>query len=98
LYSQKLQLALSVLNKWGAGLIRPINSSSGVNMQISVKSWKTAAQLCSEARELGIITVPINTYTETPEEATATLIFYYNQIPLEKIEEALRELMEKWKA
>jgi GntR family transcriptional regulator/MocR family aminotransferase len=95
LYSQKLQLALSVLNKWGAGLIRPVNSSSGVNMLIGVKSGKTAARLCAEARELGIVTLPINTYTETPEEATATLIFYYNQIPLDKIEEALQELISK---
>ena len=97
LYSQKLQLALSVLNKWGAGLIRPINSSSGVNMLIGVKSGKTAAQLCAEARDLGIVTLPINAYTETPEEATATLIFYYNQIPLEKIEGALQELISKWR-
>lgn len=97
LYSQKLQSVLSFLNKWGAGFIRPINSSSGVNMLIRVKSKKTAALLCQEAQELGISTLPITTYTEAPAEAAATLIFYYNQIPLEDMEAALKSLIDKWK-
>ncbi|HYE67722.1 MAG TPA: PLP-dependent aminotransferase family protein [Anaerovoracaceae bacterium] len=97
LYSQKLQSVLSFLNKWGDGFIRPINSSSGVNMLIRVKSKKTAALLCQEAKELGISTLPITTYTEAPAEATATLIFYYNQIPLKDMEPALKSLIEKWK-
>lgn len=97
LYSQKLQVVLSVLNKSGADFIRPINSSSGINMLISVKSKKSFAQLCREARELGISTLPITTFTEAPSEATATLIFNYYQIPIDKIEPALKELIEKWK-
>ena len=97
LYSQKLQLALSVLNKWGAGFVRPVNSSSGVNMLISVKSNKSAEQLCREARELGISTLPVAAFTGAPEEAAATLIFYYNQIPLNEMENALRGLLEKWR-
>ncbi len=97
LYSQKLQTALSTLNKWGSGFIRPVNSSSGVNMLISVKSKKPAALLCQEAQELGISTLPIATYTKAPAETTATLIFYYNQIPVEEMEPALKGLIEKWK-
>ncbi len=97
LYSQKLQLALSALGKWGAGFIKPVNSSSGVNMLISVKSKKPAALLCKEAEELGISTLPIATFTEAPTESTATLIFYYNQIPVDKMEHALKGLIDKWK-
>ena len=97
LYSQKLQTVLSVFNKYGNGFIRPINSSSGVNMLISVKSKKTAALLCGEARELGVSTLPITTFTEASAEIAATLIFNYNQIPLDKIEPALAGLIEKWK-
>ena len=97
LYSQKLQSVLSIFNKLGSGLIKPINSSSGVNMLISVKSKKTAAMLCQEAQELGISTLPIAAYTEAPEEAAVNLIFYYNQIPLKDIEPALKGLIEKWK-
>ena len=97
LYSQKLQSVLSFLNKWGDGFIRPINSSSGVNMLIRVKSKKTAALLCQEAQELGINTLPITNYTEAPAESTASLIFYYNQIPLKDMDSALKSLIEKWK-
>lgn len=97
LYSQKLQLALSILNRWGAGFIRPVNSSSGVNMLISVKSKKSAEQLCREARELGISTLPVAAFTGAPEETAANLIFYYNQIPLNEMEKALQGLLEKWR-
>jgi Transcriptional regulators containing a DNA-binding HTH domain and an aminotransferase domain (MocR family) and their eukaryotic orthologs len=97
LYSQKLQSALAILNKWAPGFIRAINSSSGVNMLISVKSGKSASMLCQEARELGISTLPITTYTETPEEGSVTLIFYYNQIPIEEMEPALKSLIGRWK-
>lgn len=97
LYSQKLQLVLSIFNRWGAGMIRPVNSSSGINMLISVKSKKPAALLCQEAQELGISTLPIDTYTEAPAESRATLIFYYNQIPVGQMEPALKVLIEKWK-
>ena len=65
-------------------------------MLISVKSRKPLDTLCSEARELGISTLPIAAFTETPEKSTTTLIFYYNQIPLEKIEPALKGLIKKW--
>ena len=97
LYSQKLQTVLSIFTKDGTGFIRPINSSSGVNMLISVKSNKSAALLCQEAQNLGINTLPIATYTEAPTEVAVTLIFYYNQIPLAELETALKELLDKWR-
>ena len=97
LYSQKLQITLSVLSRWGADFVRPVNSSSGVNMLISVKSQKSADQLCREARELGISTLPVAAYTGAPEESAATLIFYYNQIPVKEMEPALKGLIEKWR-
>lgn len=96
LYSQKLQAVLAALNKYGGEFLHPINSSSGVNMLISVKSKKSATLLCQEAKVLGISTLPMSTYTEAPSEDTVTLIFYYNQIPLKEIELALKGLIEKW--
>jgi GntR family transcriptional regulator/MocR family aminotransferase len=98
LYSQKLQAVLSIFAKWGAGFIQPINSSSGINMLIGVRSGKTAAALCGEAAALGISTLPITTYTETLPGDTAALIFYYNQIPLKDMESALKELILKWQS
>lgn len=97
LYSQKLQSSLSALNKYGGGMIRPLNSSSGVNMLISVKSLKPSTILCQEAKELGIDTLPIATYTDILSESSAALIFYYNQIPLRQIDTAIEKLVERWK-
>lgn len=98
LYAQKLQAVLSIFAKWAQGFIQPINSSSGINMLIGVKSSKPAADLCREAKELGISTLPITTYTEALPGNTAALIFYYNQIPLRDMESALKELIEKWRS
>lgn len=98
LYAQKLQAVLSIFAKRAQGFIQPINSSSGINMLIGVKSSKPAADLCREAKELGISTLPITTYTEALPGNTAALIFYYNQIPLGDIESALKELIEKWQS
>jgi GntR family transcriptional regulator/MocR family aminotransferase len=97
LYSQKLQSALTILNRRGADFIRPVNSSSGINMLISVKSIKPAARLCHEAGELGISTLPIATLTDAAAGITTTLIFNYNQIPLGEMETALEGLIEKWR-
>jgi GntR family transcriptional regulator/MocR family aminotransferase len=98
LYSQKLQVVLSLFEKWGKGFIQPINFSSGINMLVSVKSKKMPSQLCQEAHELGINTLPITSYIEFPSEDAVTLIFYYNQIPLKDMETALKSLLEKWKS
>lgn len=104
LYSQKLQAIITALHQYGAGFIKPLNSSSGINMLISVKSKKTAEQLCQEARELGIITKPITNYTEEriPGSTTTTssqdLVFYYNQIPLADIFQAIKSLIGSWRS
>ncbi len=97
LYSQKLQAALSIFSKWGSGLVLPLNSSSGVNMLISLKSKKSPALLCKEAQELGISVLPITNFTEASADDTATLILYYNQIPLDVMEPALKKLIDKWR-
>ncbi len=97
LYSQKLQTVLSVFQKIGGDFIRPINSSSGVNMLIGVLSPKSAIQLCQEAYELGITTLPVDLYAEATPGTSASLIFYYNQIPLTNLEIALKELLTQWK-
>lgn len=97
LYSQKLQAAGAALNKYGSGFIRTVNSSSGINMLITVKSDKSSDVLCQEAADLGISTLPITTYTEEVSPNSATLIFYYNQIPLKDMEQAMEALVKRWK-
>lgn len=96
LYSQKLQRIISVINKHGKGFIKPTNTTSGINMIINVRSKKTAEELCREARELGVSAIPVSIYTDEPLGDTAALIFYYNQIPMEEIENTIKQLIEKW--
>ncbi len=97
LYSQKLQKVLNSINKYGKDIVKPINTSSGINMIIKVATAKTAEVLCSEAKSLGVATLPVSVYTEEQEEKQfVSLILYYNQIPLNNLEETIKKLLEKW--
>ncbi|MGI6721389.1 MAG: PLP-dependent aminotransferase family protein [Anaerovoracaceae bacterium] len=93
LYSQKLQKVLKCLPQ--DGFITVGNANSGINMIISVKSPKPASKLCQEAADLGIYTAPVENYTDEP--ASRALIFYYNRIPMERIEEDLQKLNARWR-
>lgn len=96
LYSQKLQAVLAAINQFGLDFIKPLNSSSGIHMLINIKSKKTSETLCKEAEKLGIITLPITIYTDELSESYTTLIFYYNQIPLKNINQAVEALIKQW--
>lgn len=115
LYSQKLQSCVSAFNKYGKSIVFPINTSSGVNMIINVKSDKTVSELCSLSQSLGIIALPATRYTEDPAQKTSTqvdligentsqnclknasILLYYNQIPLDIIDRLIKELIDLWK-
>ena len=96
LYSQKLQTVLNFVNRSAKNLITPVNTFSGINMILTVNSPKSAEILCSEASEIGISVAPISIYTDEVKSNTEALIFYYNQIPLELIDETLKALVAKW--
>ncbi|MEG1583603.1 MAG: PLP-dependent aminotransferase family protein, partial [Anaerovorax sp.] len=69
LYAQKLQGTISAFSQFGDNFIFPRESSSGINMLINIKSAKTSEILCQEAKELGIMVLPITIYTDEPTEA-----------------------------
>ena len=96
LYSQKLQTVLNFINSNARGLITPVNTFSGINMILTVNSNKSTDVLCEEANEVGLSVVPISIYTDEFKSNTKALIFYYNQIPLELIDEMLKALVSKW--
>nr|WP_315024039.1 PLP-dependent aminotransferase family protein [uncultured Aminipila sp.] len=97
LYSQKLQKVLGSINKYGKGIIKPTNTSSGINMIINVDSKKSAEQLCSEAKVLGVSATPVSIYADDPTgQQLAALVFYYNQIPINEIQGTIKALIEKW--
>lgn len=95
LYSQKLSTALAALKKYGGDFIHPLNTQSGVNIILNVQSKKTAEELQQEAAALSIEIVCNQDFTDVHSRL---LIFYYNQIPLEDITDAVREMTAAWKS
>ena len=95
LYAQKLQLAISSFAKYGAGFIEAKNTKSGINIILDVKSEKSAETLCQEAESLRLYVATLNQTTEN-EQKNRQLIFYYNQIPIDLLEDSIKNLTELW--
>lgn len=95
LYSQKLQAALSAFSAHGGGVVSPIDTHSGINLTVKVRSRKKAEQLCEEAKSLGLQMVPLS---EITDQETSALFFYYSRLPLERIEPLIKGLIELWRA
>ena len=89
LYSQKLDRAVNAFASGGSDFIDVKNSASGINMILNVRAGKKTSQLKKEAESLGIPVSPVND--------DGLLVFYYNQIPLEKIPETLKALVDLWR-
>ncbi|MFQ8601648.1 MAG: PLP-dependent aminotransferase family protein [Anaerovoracaceae bacterium] len=90
LYAQKLTAAADVFQNSAKNFINVKNTSSGINIILKVKSDKQNLQLKKEAEELGIPLVSLH------EKGLVAL--YYNQLPLDKIQEVLKQLIIKWKS
>lgn len=93
LYSQKLQVALNAFAKYGNGIATPINTQSGINILLKVRTRKDPAVLSDSAKALGLNVIPAASLTQ---QDTATLIFYYNQIPLNEMDGCIKEMVEGW--
>ena len=97
LYSQKLAAVIASFAKYGRNHIKTTDTRSGINMFIKVKSRRTSDELCKDAALLGLHASPLN-YGSSPGKNVRSLIFYYNQIPLELIDSVIKELSQRWKS
>lgn len=93
LYAQKLMVALKAFEEYAKGIVTPLNTKSGINIILQVKTEKSSEELCSEAKSLGIRVEPLHYYTT---EDTRGIIFYYNQIPLHDMKEKIMQLSKIW--
>ena len=93
LYSQKLQVALNAFNKYAKGIAQPMNTQSGINIILKVRTKKDPELLSKAAESLGLNVIPTAGLTQ---QDTTALIFYYNQIPLDEMDQAIREMIEMW--
>lgn len=93
LYSQKLSLTMQCFEKYGNSDILPVNTQSGINLTLKIKTKKSAEKLCSEAKSLGLLMIPLS---ELTDQETTSLIFYYSKLPLAQIETSIREVLKLW--
>ena len=93
LYAQKLSLTMQSFEKYGSSNVLPVNAQSGINLNIKIKTKKSAEKLCAEAKSLGLLMIPLS---ELTDQETTSLIFYYSKLPLESIETSIREVVAIW--
>ena len=94
LYARKLSLVLRTIEESGGDFVRAVNKNSGINITLHVRSGVSPRELCAAARALRLQVIP---QTDLMEQESADLIFYYNQIPLGEIREAVEEMIAGWR-
>ena len=68
---------------------RVTNTASGLTVIVHADSSKPAASLCEDAASVGIKAIPVS---GDPNG----LLLYYNQIPLDEMQDAAERLLKKW--
>ena len=70
-------------------------------MIIRINSDKSVERLSKEAEDTGLLITNTDDYSKMPEhikgESGKLMIFYYNRVPIEKIDPLIEKLVEKWK-
>ncbi|MBQ9179819.1 MAG: PLP-dependent aminotransferase family protein [Firmicutes bacterium] len=89
LNGQKLQAVIAAFSK-GRG-VETVNTHSGINIMLKVKTHKSGVTLQKEAEELGLLAVPL-----AGEKGLQHMNFYFNQLPLSEIPKLIEALLEKW--
>lgn len=101
LYSQKLSVAINAFTRYGEGMVQPVNLVSGINMIIKVRSDKSEEILSKEAESVGLLVTTTEEYSKpvgvSIESLEKMMIFYYNRVPIEKMDMLVKKLIEKWK-
>ncbi len=93
LYSRKLDEVISSFEKYAPEKVSLLSERSGINVTLQVRTRRTPEELTDLAESLSLRMQPL---PYSPGEGTCGLIFYYNQIPLEKIEGSIRDLTDLW--
>ena len=88
--SRKLKAVLDALD--GAEGITAVNTSSGINITLTVDRGKSTGELCSIAGSLGISTTPLEEAGDVP----AKVMLNYFLLPLEDISKLIEALLKKW--
>ncbi len=97
LYAQKVNRVCSLIPEIFGDAVGVRSRESGLNILLEIERKADAEVLCRKAQETGIRMVPLSRYrTRKKDEDHPTLIFYYSDIPLDALPEALKRLSEAW--
>ena len=89
LNGQKLQAVIAAFSK--APETETVNTHSGINIILKVKTRKSGVTLQKEAEDLGLLAVPLR-----EEKGVQHMNFYFSQLPLLEIPKLIEALLEKW--
>ena len=94
LYSQKLEATVQAFEKYGRDFVEATNTKSGINITLDVRTKKSENLLCQDGKDLGIHIKPTQMKVDKEKRS---LSFYFNQIPLDRIDFLIKNLVEMWK-
>ena len=92
--SRKLDMTITAFEKYFRTDVTPIDTRSGITLTIKVKSSRSLPELILLARSLGLEMVPISAITD---QETTALSFYYSSLPVEIIDQKIKELEGLWR-
>jgi GntR family transcriptional regulator/MocR family aminotransferase len=90
LFSQKLTVSVNTIEKYGSDFIELTNKKSGINITLKIKTDKSAKELSEKAKKQGVLLRPIY---ELSDDYNKVVSLYYNKIPIEDIEETIKNLI-----
>lgn len=94
LYARKLDKLIEAFDRYGKGIVSARNTKSGMSIRLDVNSHHPASLLCEKAEKLRLHIVSVH---EKDEAAGSTeLILYYDQIPMDEIDRAVKDICAAW--
>ena len=97
MYASKLSKVISSFKRYGEDLVIAEDTMSGINIRLNVMSDKDADKLCGEASSLKLHMVPLPEMPDNEIRQSKHLLFYYDQIPEDEIENSVKSVCSLWK-
>ena len=86
---------ISAFTKYGNGFVSLRDQRSGISIRLEVESDRTQESLCEDAEKLKLHIAPVYVPAKA-DTGVKKLIFYYDQIPLNEIDEAVKDVCTAW--
>lgn len=97
LYALKMHKASDAIKNNFGGMVRIVQSISGVNMLLSVESPLSVKELCHRALVLHLEVAPVTYFSgESNPKDGHLLLFHFANIPVDKIASSIQDLSVVW--